>query len=48
MPIALDVTEKTVQEGKLAKGTRIALRDLRDDVPLAILTGTADKALGNL
>jgi len=40
MPITLDVTKEFVAQHKIAKGTRLTLRDFRDDAPLAIFTGT--------
>ena len=38
MPITLDVNQRVVQENNLQPGTRITLRDFRDDRNLAILT----------
>ena len=38
MPICLDVDQKTVDKLKLKAGTRLTLRDFRDDSNLAILT----------
>lgn len=38
MPITLDASEKTITENKLKAGSRITLRDFRDDRNLAILT----------
>ena len=38
MPICLDVSEDTVQKIELKSGTRVALRDFRDDRNLAIIT----------
>ncbi|CCM01495.1 uncharacterized protein FIBRA_03549 [Fibroporia radiculosa] len=38
MPITLDVSREDIQEFSIAPGTRIALRDPRDDQALAILT----------
>lgn len=38
MPITLDVSEETVKGLGLQEGTRVTLRDLRDDRNLAILT----------
>lgn len=38
MPITLDVSQDTIDELKLTAGTRITLRDFRDDRNLAILT----------
>ncbi|KAJ9115004.1 Sulfate adenylyltransferase [Naganishia vaughanmartiniae] len=38
MPITLDVSQEQINELGLAKGTRVALRDPRDDACLAILT----------
>jgi sulfate adenylyltransferase len=38
MPITLDVSGQTVQELNLKAGSRITLRDFRDDRNLAILT----------
>ena len=38
MPICLDVSEDTVEKNDLKAGTRVALRDFRDDRNLAIIT----------
>ena len=38
MPITLDVTQQAVDDNKLQAGSRITLRDFRDDRNLAILT----------
>lgn len=38
MPITLDVSKKDIDELGIKPGARIALRDLRDDRNLAILT----------
>lgn len=38
MPITLDVSQETIDELELKAGTRITLRDFRDDRNLAILT----------
>ncbi|CAO1622843.1 unnamed protein product [Sympodiomycopsis kandeliae] len=38
MPITLDVSKDQAEQLKLAAGARVALRDPRDDKPLAILT----------
>lgn len=38
MPITLDVTKETVHDLALKAGTRLTLRDFRDDRNLAILT----------
>ena len=38
MPITLDVSPEDVSNLSLAPGSRVALRDPRDDVVLAILT----------
>lgn len=39
MPITLDVTQAQADQLGLKSGARIALRDPRDDMALAILTG---------
>lgn len=39
IPVTLDVSQADVDTLSLAPGTRIALRDPRDEAPLAILTG---------
>lgn len=39
MPITLDVSQQQIDELKLAKGQRVALRDFRDEKALAVLTG---------
>ncbi|GAA5910704.1 hypothetical protein JCM8208_003539 [Rhodotorula glutinis] len=38
MPITLDVSQEQIDLLKLAEGTRVTLRDSRDESPLAILT----------
>jgi sulfate adenylyltransferase len=38
MPITLDTTQEIIKENKLQAGSRITLRDFRDDRNLAILT----------
>jgi sulfate adenylyltransferase len=38
MPITLDLSKETIQQVGIKAGARIALRDLRDDRNLAILT----------
>lgn len=38
MPITLDVSQQTISENSLQAGSRITLRDFRDDRNLAILT----------
>lgn len=38
MPITLDASQKTINELKLQAGSRLTLRDFRDDRNLAILT----------
>lgn len=38
MPITLDASQKTIDELKLQAGSRLTLRDFRDDRNLAILT----------
>jgi sulfate adenylyltransferase len=38
MPITLDTTQEVINENKLQAGSRITLRDFRDDRNLAILT----------
>lgn len=38
MPITLDVNKQTIDENKLQAGSRITLRDFRDERNLAILT----------
>lgn len=38
MPITLDVTQKFISDSKLQAGSRLTLRDFRDDRNLAILT----------
>ena len=40
IPITLDVSQEDVVKLGLKPGARIALRDPRDDVALAIITGT--------
>lgn len=39
MPITLDVSQAQIDSLNLAEGTRVTLRDARDESPLAILTG---------
>lgn len=38
MPITLDISQQTVSDNSLQPGSRITLRDFRDDRNLAILT----------
>ncbi|KAG5638882.1 Sulfate adenylyltransferase [Sphagnurus paluster] len=38
IPVTLDVSRETVESLKIVSGTRITLRDPRDDEPLAIIT----------
>lgn len=38
MPITLDVNQQTIKDNKLQAGSRLTLRDFRDDRNLAILT----------
>ena len=38
MPITLDASQETIDAGKLQAGSRVTLRDFRDDRNLAILT----------
>lgn len=38
MPITLDISQQTVSDSNLQAGSRITLRDFRDDRNLAILT----------
>ena len=38
IPIPLDVSKETIDELQIKAGSRIALRDLRDDRHLAIIT----------
>lgn len=38
MPITLDVSQQTLNETKIKPGSRVTLRDFRDDRNLAILT----------
>lgn len=38
MPITLDVSQQWLNESKIQPGSRITLRDFRDDRNLAILT----------
>lgn len=38
MPITLDISEETIKELDIKSGSRVALRDLRDDRNLAIIT----------
>lgn len=38
MPICLDVTQETIQELGIKAGSRVTLRDFRDDRNLAIIT----------
>jgi sulfate adenylyltransferase len=42
MPITLDISPANIDALSITAGTRIALRDPRDDQPLAILTGERD------
>ena len=42
MPINLDVGREDVELLSLATGSRVSLRDPRDDQALAILTGLSD------
>lgn len=39
MPITLDVSKEQAEALKLQKGSRVTLRDPRDDNALAIITG---------
>jgi len=39
MPITLDVSDIEVNRYNIIPGSRITLRDFRDEQPLAILTG---------
>jgi sulfate adenylyltransferase len=39
MPITLDVSAEEVNKLHLVPGSRVTLRDFRDEQPLAILTG---------
>jgi hypothetical protein len=39
MPITFDVSQESIDALAIKPGSRIALRDPRDDEPLAILTG---------
>ena len=39
MPINIDVSQEDIDRLKIIPGTRLALRDPRDDEALAILTG---------
>jgi len=39
MPITLDVSAEEVKKLNLAPGSRVTLRDSRDEQPLAIITG---------
>ena len=39
MPITLDVSREDIDRLSIVPGLRIALRDPRDDQPLAIITG---------
>jgi sulfate adenylyltransferase len=41
MPITLDVSQESIDALSLVPGARLALRDPRDDEPLAILTGSS-------
>ena len=41
MPITLDVSRQDIERLDLSQGTRIALRDPRDEEALAILTGSS-------
>ena len=40
MPITLDVSDIEIKRYNIIPGSRITLRDFRDEQPLAILTGT--------
>lgn len=39
IPVTLDVSKDDIERLKIAPGSRIALRDPRDDEPLAVITG---------
>ena len=39
IPVTLDVSQEDITAKSIVPGARIALRDLRDDEALAILTG---------
>jgi sulfate adenylyltransferase len=39
MPITLDLSGQRIKELGLAAGTRVTLRDFRDETALAIMTG---------
>lgn len=39
MPITLDVSQEDIESKSIVPGTRLALRDPRDDEALAIITG---------
>lgn len=45
MPITLDVSQEDIDTLKLAAGSRIALRDPRDEAALAVLTGESTQRL---
>jgi sulfate adenylyltransferase len=38
MPITLDASQQVINDNKLKAGSRVTLRDFRDDRNLAILT----------
>ena len=38
MPICLDISNKAIEESKIKPGSRLTLRDFRDDRNLAIIT----------
>ena len=38
MPICLDVSDQTIKRSDLKAGSRVVLRDFRDDRDLAIIT----------
>ena len=46
MPITLDVSREDIERLNIVPGARIALRDPRDDQPLAIITGESVSKLG--
>ena len=48
MPITLDVSDIEVNRYNIIPGSRITLRDFRDEQPLAILTGIAHLILNYL
>ena len=45
MPITLDVSDIEINRYNIIPGSRITLRDFRDENPLAILTGTESHSL---